>query len=92
MGERETDTLTKLELQIMQVIWRQDAGNVSAVLAGLEQQRLPQPQSSVMYRHRGRIRPPPVMEIALASPFSCNTGVLLLLFTSTSFIPDYGRR
>jgi BlaI family transcriptional regulator, penicillinase repressor len=36
MGERETDTLTKLELQIMQVIWRQGAGNVSAVLAGLE--------------------------------------------------------
>jgi predicted transcriptional regulator len=36
MGERETDILTKLELQIMQVIWRQDAGNVSAVLAGLE--------------------------------------------------------
>jgi len=59
------------------MIWRQGAGNVSAVQAGLEHQRLPQSQSSVMYRHRGRIRLPPVMEIALASPFSCNTGVLL---------------
>ena len=38
MGERETDMLTKLELQIMQVIWRQGASNVSAVQAGLEQQ------------------------------------------------------
>jgi predicted transcriptional regulator len=38
MGEREKDTLTKLELQIMQVIWRQGASNVSAVQAGLEQQ------------------------------------------------------
>jgi hypothetical protein len=80
MGERESDTWTKLELQIMQVIWWQGAGNVSAVQAGLEQQRLPQPQSSVMYRHRGRIRPPPVMEIALASPFSCDTGVLLFFY------------
>jgi BlaI family transcriptional regulator, penicillinase repressor len=35
---REKDTLTKLELQIMQVIWRQGASNVSAVQAGLEQQ------------------------------------------------------
>ena len=38
MGEKEKDTLTKLELQIMQVIWRQGASNVSAVQAGLEQQ------------------------------------------------------
>ena len=38
MGDRETDTLTKLELQIMQVIWRQGASNVGAVQEGLEQQ------------------------------------------------------
>jgi predicted transcriptional regulator len=38
MGEREKDTLTKLELQIMQVIWREGASTVSAVQAGLEQQ------------------------------------------------------
>lgn len=38
MADREKDTLTKLELQIMQVIWRQGASNVSAVQAGLEQQ------------------------------------------------------
>jgi BlaI family transcriptional regulator, penicillinase repressor len=38
MGEREKETLTKLELQIMQVIWKQGAGNVSAVQSGLEQQ------------------------------------------------------
>jgi predicted transcriptional regulator len=38
VGEKEKDTLTKLELQIMQVIWRQGASNVSAVQAGLEQQ------------------------------------------------------
>jgi predicted transcriptional regulator len=38
MAEREKDTLTKLELQIMQVIWRLGAGNVSAVQEGLEQQ------------------------------------------------------
>ena len=38
MQEREKDTLTKLELQIMQVIWRQGASNVGAVQAGLEQQ------------------------------------------------------
>ena len=38
MGEREKDTLTKLELQIMQVIWRLGASNVTAVQAGLEQQ------------------------------------------------------
>jgi BlaI family transcriptional regulator, penicillinase repressor len=38
MAEREKDTLTKLELQIMQVIWKQGASNVSAVQAGLEQQ------------------------------------------------------
>ena len=31
MGEKEKDTLTKLELQIMQVIWRQGASNVGAV-------------------------------------------------------------
>ena len=38
MVEREKDTLTKLELQIMQVIWRLGVGNVSAVQEGLEQQ------------------------------------------------------
>ena len=38
MVGREKETLTKLELQIMQVIWRQGASNVSAVQAGLEQQ------------------------------------------------------
>jgi predicted transcriptional regulator len=36
MAERESDTLTKLELQIMQVIWKQGASNVNAVQAGLE--------------------------------------------------------
>jgi predicted transcriptional regulator len=38
MGERDKDTLTKLELQIMQVIWRLGASNAGAVQAGLEQQ------------------------------------------------------
>jgi len=38
MGERENEPLTKLELQIMQVIWRQGPSNVNAVQAGLEQQ------------------------------------------------------
>jgi predicted transcriptional regulator len=38
LAEREKDTLTKLELQIMQVIWKQGASNVGAVQAGLEQQ------------------------------------------------------
>jgi predicted transcriptional regulator len=38
LAEREKDTLTKLELQIMQVIWREGASNVGAVQAGLEQQ------------------------------------------------------
>src|SRR5580658_8137674 len=38
MAEREKDTLTKLELQIMQVIWKQGASNVSAVQEGLEQE------------------------------------------------------
>ncbi len=37
MGEAEKDGLTKLELQIMQVIWRQGAGSVGAVQEGLEQ-------------------------------------------------------
>jgi BlaI family transcriptional regulator, penicillinase repressor len=37
VGEREKATLTKLELQIMQVIWRLGASNVSAVQEGLEQ-------------------------------------------------------
>jgi predicted transcriptional regulator len=37
MGEREKDTLTKLELQIMQVIWRLGTSSVSAVQEGLEQ-------------------------------------------------------
>lgn len=38
MPEHEKDSLTKLELQIMQVIWRQGASTVGAVQAGLEQQ------------------------------------------------------
>jgi predicted transcriptional regulator len=38
MSEKEKDTLTKLELQLMQVIWRQGTCNVGAVQAGLEQQ------------------------------------------------------
>src|ERR1700733_7472789 len=37
MGERNKDTLTKLELEIMQVVWRLGASNVSAVQAGLDQ-------------------------------------------------------
>ena len=41
-GEQEPkpqmETLTKLELQIMQVIWRLGASTVTAVQAGLEQQ------------------------------------------------------
>jgi predicted transcriptional regulator len=37
VGEREKETLTKLELQIMQVIWRLGASSVSAVQEGLEQ-------------------------------------------------------
>jgi predicted transcriptional regulator len=38
MGEQEKDGLTKLELQIMQVIWRRGASNVGEVQEGLEQQ------------------------------------------------------
>ncbi len=38
MGTLGKDTLTKLELQIMQVIWRLGPSNVNAVQAGLEQQ------------------------------------------------------
>ncbi len=37
MGEADKDSLTKLELQIMQVIWREGAAGVSAVQEGLEQ-------------------------------------------------------
>jgi len=37
MAARSKPTLTKLELQIMQVIWRQGPGNVNAVQSGLEQ-------------------------------------------------------
>ena len=37
MAENEKETLTKLELQIMQVIWKLGSSNVSAVQAGLEQ-------------------------------------------------------
>jgi predicted transcriptional regulator len=37
MEKREKDTLTKLELQIMQVIWRLGESNVSGVQKGLEQ-------------------------------------------------------
>jgi BlaI family transcriptional regulator, penicillinase repressor len=38
VGTLGKDTLTKLELQIMQVIWRLGPSNVNAVQAGLEQQ------------------------------------------------------
>ena len=38
MGESEKETLTKLELQIMQVIWKLGPSNVNAVQEGLEQQ------------------------------------------------------
>jgi predicted transcriptional regulator len=38
MAERDSETLTKLELQIMQVIWRLGASSVTAVQEGLEQQ------------------------------------------------------
>jgi len=38
VGEREKETLTKLELQIMQVIWKRGTSNVSEVQEGLEQQ------------------------------------------------------
>lgn len=37
MGEQEKEGLTKLELQIMQVIWRRGASNVGEVREGLEQ-------------------------------------------------------
>ena len=38
MAKREQETLTKLELQVMQVIWKLGPSNVNAVQAGLEQQ------------------------------------------------------
>jgi predicted transcriptional regulator len=38
MGEQEKEGLTKLELQIMQVIWRRGASNVGEVQEGLEQE------------------------------------------------------
>jgi predicted transcriptional regulator len=38
MAKKKKETLTKLELQIMQVIWKLGASNVSAVQAGMEQQ------------------------------------------------------
>lgn len=38
MGEQDKEGLTKLELQIMQVIWRRGTSNVSEVQEGLEQQ------------------------------------------------------
>lgn len=37
MPSREPETLTRLELQIMQAVWRLGSGNVSAVQAELEQ-------------------------------------------------------
>lgn len=37
MPSREPETLTRLELQIMQVVWRLGSANVSAVQAELEQ-------------------------------------------------------
>jgi predicted transcriptional regulator len=38
VGRVERDTLTKLELRIMQVIWKLGPSNVNAVQAGLEQE------------------------------------------------------
>jgi predicted transcriptional regulator len=38
MGKMGKETLTMLELQIMQVIWKLGPGNVNEVQAGLEQQ------------------------------------------------------
>jgi predicted transcriptional regulator len=38
VGKKEKETLTKLELQIMQVIWKLGPGNVTAVQEGLEQE------------------------------------------------------
>lgn len=38
MGRGEKEALTKLELEIMQVIWRQGTSTVSAVQEGLEQE------------------------------------------------------
>jgi len=38
MPEKKKQTLTKLELQIMQVIWKQGTSSVAAVQAGLEQE------------------------------------------------------
>jgi predicted transcriptional regulator len=38
MAKREKETLTKLELQIMQVIWKLGPSNVNAVQDGLEQE------------------------------------------------------
>jgi predicted transcriptional regulator len=38
MGEQDKEGLTKLELQIMQVIWRRGASNVGEVQEGLEQE------------------------------------------------------
>lgn len=37
MAKEKAATLTKLELEIMQVVWRLGAGNVGAVQEGLEQ-------------------------------------------------------
>jgi predicted transcriptional regulator len=37
MGENDAQALTKLELQVMQVIWRQGESNVAEVQEGLEQ-------------------------------------------------------
>jgi BlaI family penicillinase repressor len=38
LGKREKEMLTKLELQIMQVIWREGTSNVGAVQEGLKQE------------------------------------------------------
>ena|SRR5690242_17799346 len=38
MGDQEKEGLTRLELQIMQVIWRRGTSNVGEVQEGLEQQ------------------------------------------------------
>ncbi len=58
MAKRAKETLTKLELQIMQVIWKLGASNVSAVQAGLEQElayTTVQTMLNILYR-KGKLK------------------------------------
>ena len=58
MGELSNQPLTKLELQIMQVVWRKGASTVSAVQEGLEQQlayTTVQTMLNVLHR-KGKVR------------------------------------